>query len=182
MNNVAEELAGLDIIIVDNSKSICEAIARMANRFYTYGGIHSFTNPDEALSYCMSRKYGIAVFIVDVFLGGRTGFAFLDELSERYQSIYQDSIITADNATGDLVDMCTKSEVYHLLEKPIGKYSLELAIRSIAMKYIRFAEAMQNDPEFAKWVNSISRRYFAQLPLLKKSENRFRFEGESSAG
>jgi response regulator of citrate/malate metabolism len=165
---VIEELTGLDIIIVDDNESVCELVSRMVEQFYTYGAIHSFIDPEGALSYCLSRKYGIAIFIVDVFLGGKTGFTFLDELSDRYQSIYQDSIIITGNAGREVVDMCMKSEVNHLLEKPIRKYALELAIRSIAMKYIRFAETMQKDSEFARWVDSISRRYFAQLPLLSK--------------
>ena len=77
-------------------------------------------------------------------------------------------IIISGEASDRVVNLCLESGVNYLLEKPIRRYALELAIRSIATKYLRFAETIQTDPEFARWVQAVSRRYFAQLPRLSK--------------
>lgn len=63
-----------------------------------------------------------------------------------------DAFLITGNASDDVVDMCVASDVNHLLEKPIRPYALQLAVRSIAMKYIRFAKRLTQDPDFASSV------------------------------
>ena len=162
------ELDGLDVIIVDDDPIVVETIGRMVEKFYTYGDVYKFTDAETARNFCMDRDHGIAIFVVDVYLAGKTGFAFLESVSNRYRSVYEDAIIITGDASDDVVNMCLDSDVNYLLEKPIRLYALQLAVRSIATKYLRFAETIQKDPEFARWVNTISRRYFAQMPRLSK--------------
>jgi DNA-binding NarL/FixJ family response regulator len=165
---MAGDLEGLDVIIVDDDPAVCETLAGIIATFYTYGGIHRFNCTADAIAHCQTRPHGIAIFIVDVFLGGETGFAFLDAIAEKFRSIYEDTIMITGNADDNVVNMCLAAEVNYLLQKPVRKYALQLAVRSIATKYIRFANTIQRDPEFARWVNGISRRYFAQMPRLSK--------------
>jgi len=167
-----EELVGLDVIIVDDDPAVCEMVTAMVKTFYAFGQVHGFNRADEATAFCLSQRYGIAIFIVDVFLGGKSGFAFLDGLADRYRSIYEDTIIITGDASAEVVNLCLEADVNYLLEKPVRRYALELAVRSIATKYIRFAETLQKDPEFARWVNSVSRRYFAHLPRLGQRKSR----------
>jgi len=161
-----DELVGLDVIIVDDDPAVCELVAALVSKFYTFGQVYTFNRAEDATAFCLSQRYGIAIFIVDVFLGGKTGFALLDGLAERYRSIYEDTIIITGDASPEVVNLCLEAEVNYLLEKPVRQYALELAVRSIATKYIRFAETLQKDPEFARWVNAVSRRYFAHMPRL----------------
>lgn len=165
---MAEVLDGLDIIIVDDDESVCEITEFIVRRFYTWGDVHAFIDLDEAYSFCMNRPYGIAIFIVDFYLGGNTGFKFLDSIKSKYKAVHEDAIIITGAADNEIVEMCLKNDVNYLLEKPIQKYALQLAVRAIATKYLRFASIMQEDPEFVSWVNSISKRYFSQLPRLSK--------------
>ena len=51
--------------------------------------------------------------------------------------------------------MCIASDVNHLLEKPIKPYALQLAVRAICEKYLKFAKRLFHDPDFAKNVNAI---------------------------
>ena len=67
---------GLDVIIVDDDTDVCELISSTIKRFYTWGEVVSFTNPEEAIVYCLGRDIGVAIFVVDVFLGGASGFLF----------------------------------------------------------------------------------------------------------
>ena len=73
---------GLDVIIVDDDPSVCELISTVVKRFYTWGEVLAFSNSEDALRYCKGRDIGVAVFIVDVFLGGVSGFYFLDSIEE----------------------------------------------------------------------------------------------------
>jgi hypothetical protein len=50
--------------------------------------------------------------------------------------------------------MCVASDVNHLLEKPIKPYALQLAVRAIAEKYLKFAKRLFKDPEFAKSISN----------------------------
>ena len=59
------------------------------------------------------------------------------------------------NASDDIVDMCVATEVHHLLEKPVRPYALQLAVRSIMTKYLKFAKRVLMDPEFAESVGNI---------------------------
>jgi DNA-binding NtrC family response regulator len=146
---------GLDIIIVDDDPSVCDLIATIVKRFYTWGEVLAFTNSDEAMKYCMQRDIGVAIFIVDVFLGGVSGFYFLDAIEEKFPTAHADAIIITGNASDDVVNMCIASDVNHMLEKPIKPYALQLAVRAIAEKYLKFAKKLFQDPDFARNVSTI---------------------------
>lgn len=144
---------GLDVIIVDDDPSVCELIETVVKRFYTWGDVIAFNNTDEATAYCLSRDIGVAIFIVDVFLGGVSGFYFLDNIEKKFPTAHSDAIIITGNASDDIVNMCIASDVNHLLEKPIKPYALQLAVRAIAEKYLKFAKKLFQDPDFAKNVS-----------------------------
>ena len=56
---------GLDVIIVDDDQSVCKVIASIIKKFYSWGNIVTFSDVDEAISYCLNREIGVAIFIVD---------------------------------------------------------------------------------------------------------------------
>jgi len=143
---------GLDVIIVDDEPSLCEVIAETIRRFYTWGDIITFTKADEAISYCLGRDTGIAIFIIDVFLGEKSGFSFLDAIEKKFPTAHQDTIMITGYASDDVVDMCVASDVHHLLEKPIKPYELQLAVRALVAKYMKFAKKLLRDPAFAEIV------------------------------
>ena len=143
---------GLDVIIVDDDKNLCTVIAETIKRFYVWGDVINFTKVDEAITYCLSQDTSIAIFILDVFLGDQSGFAFLDAIKDKYTSAPQDTIIITGNASEDVVNMCVASDVTHLLEKPIKPYELQLSLRSIVAKYMQFARKVLHDPDFAALV------------------------------
>lgn len=35
---------------------------------------------DEARDYCLSQEEGVALFVLDVFMGDHTGFGFLEDI------------------------------------------------------------------------------------------------------
>ena len=146
---------GLDVIIVDDDPNVCELIATIVKRFYTWGDIIPFSNSEEAVKFCLERDVGVAIFIVDVFLGGVSGFYFLDAIEEKFPTAHSDAIIITGNASDDIVNMCIASDVNHLLEKPVKPYALQLAVRAIAEKYLKFAKKLFQDPDFAKNVSEI---------------------------
>jgi DNA-binding NtrC family response regulator len=146
---------GLDVIIVDDDPNVCELIATIVKRFYTWGDIIPFSNSEEAVKFCLERDVGVAIFIVDVFLGGVSGFYFLDAIEEKFPTAHSDAIIITGNASDDIVNMCISSDVNHLLEKPVKPYALQLAVRAIAEKYLKFAKKLFQDPDFAKNVSDI---------------------------
>lgn len=146
---------GLDVIIVDDDPGICEVLSEVIENFYTWGEIHAFHDPQEAISYCLARDNGIAIFVVDVFLGGLSGFYFLDAVEEKYPSAHEDAIIISGNASDDVVNMCLASRVTYLLEKPLKPYALQLAIRAINAKYLDFAKKLLQDTRFAESVASL---------------------------
>lgn len=141
---------GLDVIIVDDDPDICEGIAEIINRFYTWGDVFVFSDVNEATLYCMNRESGIALFIVDVFLTEKSGFIFLDDISEKYLSVYEDTIMITGHASNEVVDICVASNINHLLEKPIRAYVLQLAVRAIASKYTKFAMRLIKNPDFGR--------------------------------
>jgi CheY-like chemotaxis protein len=141
---------GLDVIVVDDDPDVCDLISSTIKRFYTWGKVLSFTNSEQAITYCLGRDIGVAIFVVDVFLGGASGFFFLDSIDEKFPTAHSDAIIVTGNASDDIVNMCVASDVNHLLEKPIKPYALQLAVRAIAEKYLKFAKKLFRDPEFAK--------------------------------
>ncbi len=141
---------GLDVIVVDDDPGICEVISELIENFYTWGNVYAFSNADEAIAYCLNREIGVAIFIVDVFLAGQSGFYFLDAIEAKYPSVHEDTIIISGNASDDVVNMCLASNVSHLLEKPIKPYALQLAVRAITAKYLDFAKKLLQDSNFAE--------------------------------
>jgi CheY-like chemotaxis protein len=141
---------GLDVIVVDDDPGICEIISELIENFYTWGNVYTFSSPDEAISYCLTRDVGVAIFVVDVFLGGLSGFYFLDAIDEKYPTAHEDTIMISGNASDDVVNMCLASRVNYLLEKPIKPYALQLAVRAITAKYLNFAKKLLKDSTFAE--------------------------------
>jgi len=146
---------GLDLFIIDDDPEVCESIADIINRFYTWGDVYVFSDDEEATLYCMSRDNGIAVFIVDVFLKDKSGFLFLDSLAGKYTSIHDDTIIITGNSSDDVVDMCVATGINYLLEKPIRPYVLQLSVRAIASKYMKFADKLLNNTSFSQECSNI---------------------------
>ena len=146
---------GLDVIIVDDDPVVCKILAKNIKQFYTWGEVLFFSHADEAISYCMDCEVGLAIFIVDVFLDDKSGFFFLDAIEEKFQTCHEDAIIITGSANDDVVNMCVASDVYYLLEKPVKKYALQLAIRSIVSKYMKFSKKLFQDNDFAKIVAKI---------------------------
>ncbi len=145
----------LDVIVVDDDPSVCEVTSEIIKTFYTWGKVLSFTDVDEAISYCLNREIGVGIFVVDVFLGRKSGFDFLEAIEEKFPVVYEDAIIITGNANDDIVNMCISSDVTYLLEKPIRPYALQLAIRAIVMKYLAFAKRLLRDPAFASNVSKL---------------------------
>lgn len=140
---------GLDLIIIDDDSGVCNIISDIVKSFYTWGNVICFVDVDEALSYCQGCDIGVGIFMIDVFLGGQSGFDFIKKIENKFPSIYEDTIIITGNADEEMVNKCISSNVNYLLEKPIMPYALQLAIRSIAMKYMNFAKRLLRDPVFA---------------------------------
>ena len=146
---------GLDIIIMDDDPEVCEGLAEVIKLFYTWGDVHAFNEIDRAVAYCRTHPTGLAVFVVDVFLGDESGFSFLDSVAENFPMAYEDAIVITGQASDDVVNMCLASGVNHLLEKPIREYALQFAIRAIVTKYINFARKLLQDPGFAENVTRV---------------------------
>ena len=140
---------GLDVIIIDDDKGICDIIQELVESFYDWGDVISFSNADNAINYCLQRDIGVAIFIIDVFLGGLSGFYFLDAIEEKFPTAHEDSIIISGNASDDVVNMCLASRVNYLLEKPIKPYALQLAVKAITGKYLNFAKKLLQDSTYA---------------------------------
>ena len=143
---------GLDVIIVDDEENVCETVSKIIRRFYTWGDVLTFTDPDAAISHCLGSDKSIAIFVVDVFLGEKSGFYFLDTVQQKFPTAHYDTVMITGNASDDVVDMCVASDVNHLLEKPIKPYALQLAVRAILQKYLKFAKKILQDPAFAETV------------------------------
>jgi CheY-like chemotaxis protein len=141
---------GLDVIVLDDDPGICEIISELIESFYTWGKVCCFSKPDEAISFCLERTTGVAIFVVDVFLDGLSGFYFLDAIEKKYPTAYEDTIIISGKASDDVVNICLASNVNYLLEKPLKPYALQLAVRAITAKYLDFAKKLLLDPEFAE--------------------------------
>lgn len=144
---------GLDVIIVDDDEDVCRVLEDIVNRFYVWGEVKTFSDSDEALAFCMARETSLAIFIVDIFLKGKSGFLFLDAVSEKYPTAHEDAVVITGNASDDIVNMCVASDVNHLLEKPIRPFALQLAVRSITSKYLKFAKKLLQDADFAESVS-----------------------------
>jgi len=145
----------LDVIIVDDDPSICKVISDIIKSFYIWGEVIAFTDINDAIAYCMGLDMGVAVFVLDIYLGQKNGFDFLDQIEERFPSAREDTIIITGNASNEVVNRCISSDVTYLLEKPIRSYALQMAVRAIAMKYIKFAKRLFRNPTFAARVKTV---------------------------
>jgi response regulator of citrate/malate metabolism len=114
----------LDVIIIDDDPSICRVISDIIKSFYKWGDVISFTDVDDAVDYCMGLDMGVAVFVLDIYLGEKSGFDFLDQIEERFPSAREDTIIITGNASNEVVNRCISSDVTYLLEKPIRSHAL----------------------------------------------------------
>jgi len=141
---------GLDVIILDDDPGIGEILTELIESFYTWGKVHCFSDLNSTISFCLNRDIGVAIFVVDVFLGGLSGFSFLDAIDEKYPTAHEDTIIISGNANDDVVNMCLASKVNYLLEKPVKPYALQLAVRAVTAKYLDFAKKLIQDPSFAE--------------------------------
>jgi DNA-binding NtrC family response regulator len=141
---------GLNVIIVDDNREVCDLVSDIIKRFYTWGNVIAFSDVDEAIVYCKSQRTSVSIFVVDVFLKDYTGFQFLDSLASKYPMIYEDAIIMSGNASDDVVNMCIASNITYLLEKPVKAYALQLAVRAIVNKYINFAKKIIDNPDLAE--------------------------------
>lgn len=143
---------GLDVIIIDDELNVCEILAANIRKFYTWGEVILFNDVDKAIEYCRRQDSGLAIFIVDVFVGKDNGFYFLDAIEDVFPSCREDCILITGSANDNVVDMCVASGVNHLLEKPVKLYALQLAVRSIVNKYLNFAKRLLEDSTFAESV------------------------------
>ncbi len=143
---------GLDVIIVDDDPVVLETTAQIINRFYVWGEVFVFSDVEDALEYCLLRESGIAVFIMAVFMGEKTGYMFLDALSEKFPMIYEDTVMMTGDASDEVVNACVASGVNHLLEKPVRPFALQLAVRAIVSKYIIFSQRIKKNPHLARIV------------------------------
>lgn len=141
---------GLDVVILDDEPSVCEILEGIVRRFYTWGEVLPFTRPEEAIAYCRTRETGVAVFVLDVYIGELNCFGFLDTIADPFPMAYEDSVIITGNASNDVVNMCVASDITHLLEKPVRAFALQLAVRSIVNKYMKFAKKLVQDPVLAE--------------------------------
>ena len=142
---------GLDVIIVEDDPDACELISSKIKRFYIWGKVLIFMDADKAIEYCLSRD-GLAIFVVDVYLGHMTGFDFLKAVAEKFPDVYADAIMITGNASDEIVARCLETGVNHLLEKPIEFHTLQLALRSLVQKYLKFAKRLFKDPEYGKLI------------------------------
>ena len=145
----------LNVIIVDKDPYICKRISAIIETFYTWGEVISFSEVDEAKSYCLNRATGVAIFVLDVNLGDKSGFDFLDAIEKKFPEAREDTIMITGNASDDIVDRCLSSDVNCLLEKPVRPYALQLAVKAIVSKYLGFARRLLHDPILAQNVPKI---------------------------
>ena len=146
---------GLDVVIVDDEQHVCEVLSDAIKKFYTWGDVITFNDYKSATEYCLSRDKGIMIFLLDVFVGDSNGFAFLDSVADKYPNAHPDTVMISGMASDDVVDMCIATGVNHLLEKPVRNYALQLAVRSIVMKYVKFAKKLLSDTELAGLIDRI---------------------------
>ncbi len=145
----------LDVIVLDDDPQICSLVTEILKGFYVWGNIHSFTTFSDALTFCKKEKLGMAIFILDVFLGKKTAFDFLDQIANQCAWAFEDTVIMTGFASDDIVNMCIASNINYLIEKPIKAYTLKLAVRAIAGKYVQFAKRILSNSDYAKRVAKI---------------------------
>lgn len=139
-----------DVIILDDDHQICALITEILKTFYIWGNIYSFTDYQEAVDFCRDKKFGIAIFILDVYLNHKTAFDFLKEISPSYAWAPEDTILITGKADDEIVNMCIPLNINYLIEKPLKTYELKLAVRAIVSKYTLFAKRLIGDLTLAK--------------------------------
>jgi len=145
----------LDVIVLDDDPHICALMTDILHSFYVWGDIHAFTDYDEALTFCQKKHLGVALFILDVYLGKKTAFDFLEEVSDQYAWAPKDTIIITGNASDEIVNKCIPLNINYLIEKPMKSYTLKLAVRAIVGKYTLFAKRILGNPDFARNVANL---------------------------
>ncbi|MCX8022026.1 MAG: response regulator [Syntrophorhabdaceae bacterium] len=140
----------LNLIIIDDDPDICELLLSIIKRFYVWGDVISFSNTKDALTFCKKMEAGVAIFVIDVFIKNETAFEFLDKIAAKFPMCYEDTVIITGNASDDVVNMCIASDINYLIEKPIKPYTLQLTIRAIVGKYIKFAKRLLSNPVLAE--------------------------------
>ena len=146
---------GIEVIVVDDDPEVCETTSEIIKAFYTWGEVRCFTDVEEATAYCKDHETGLAIFVLDVFLGEKSGFYFLDSIADKFSMAHEDTVVITGNASDEVVDMCLASGINYLLEKPIRPHALQLAVRAIVMKYLNFAKKLLQDPDFADNVTKL---------------------------
>ena len=146
---------GLDVVVLDDDPGISRVLKELIESFYTWGRVTAFSDAEKAVSWCLNRDVGVAIFVVDVFLKGMSGFSFLESVEPRFPSAHQDAIVISGKASTDVVDMCLASKVTYLLEKPVRPYALQLAVRAVTAKYLDFAKRLLKDPELARSIGRL---------------------------
>ena len=96
---------------------------------------------------------GVAIFVLDVYLKDKTGFSFLDTIEDKFPMAHEDTILITGKASDEVVNACLASDISYLLEKPVKPYALQLAIRAIVAKYIKFAKRLLLDTSLAESVS-----------------------------
>ncbi|MGD9124703.1 MAG: response regulator [Desulfarculaceae bacterium] len=140
---------GLTVVILDDDPMVCEVMAQTVTDFYPWGEVYAFTDFAAARDFCLGNPSGLAIFLLDVFLGDHTAFDFIEAVKDKYPLAPEDTVIVTGHASNDVVDMCMAAGVNYLLEKPVRPYALQMAVRAIASKYLRFAVELRKDPGFA---------------------------------
>ena len=92
---------------------------------------------------------------VNMIVSGKFGDNMLEALKDKYPTANQDTIIITGNASDDIVNKCISLDVTSLLEKPIRPYALQLAIRSLVIKYLEFGKRLLQDPAFASNISKL---------------------------
>jgi len=142
----------LDVIIVDDDPAVCQTVSGLVTAFYTWGNVLGFTDFHEAASHCLHRPTGVAVFLLDAYLGEKTAFSLLEKITQNFPMAYEDTIIMTGYPSDDLVNTCLAMDIPYLLEKPVRPYALQLAVRAIVNKYIKFAKRLLDDPDFVGYL------------------------------
>ncbi|SMC21697.1 Response regulator receiver domain-containing protein [Desulfacinum hydrothermale DSM 13146] len=140
---------GLNVIVVDDDRDVLAFLQEVLRGFYVWGDVLAFDDPQTAAAYCLEQPPGVAVFVLDVYMGSWTAFDFLERVQVRFPMAAQDAVIITGNASDEVVSACVEADITHLLEKPLRPYALQLAVRSIVSKYIKFARRLLTDPQFA---------------------------------
>lgn len=146
---------GLDVVVLDDDPGISRVLKELIESFYSWGRVTAFSDAEKAVDWCLNRDVGVAIFVVDVFLKGMSGFSFLESIEPRFPSAHQDAIVISGKASDDVVDMCLASKVTYLLEKPVRPYALQLAVRAVTAKYLDFAKRLLKDPELARSIGRL---------------------------